>query len=308
MILGLTNLKIDRPTDLKSLCLTSADFRELATPILYKTMILFVGGPQDLRLSAMLAPGNPGIRHIREVYLRLGNTSVFPPSPGVSLSTKPRIRTEKAVITEKTRRYHSDDSSEDEEIEENVIIPARQAQFTVRLLLDFLPANQLEIFSWQTWENFTVGNFILLCKKQKRLTQLEIGPMEQLLDPLLEAQPAIFDGLTELVSIDIYPESLDRLKAGQKLLKAKPKVETLCVSAGFEYNQESDIPPDLQDLSTRPGLLTRTLFSHLMPFGSIERLNLTALDLDTIDLRVSLMQKSFHRQYRASLFQPITHR
>ena len=196
-------------------------------------------------------------------------------------------QTEKAVITDRSRMYaHSDDSSEEEEVEEDATIPARQAQFTVRLLLDFLPQNQLEVFSWQTWEPLNADNFLLMCRKQKKLAQLEIGPMERSIDPLLEKQPQMFDQMTEITSIDVYPENVDRLRASQKLLKAKPKIKTLCVSVGFEYNRDVEIPPDLNDSSTRPGLLTRTLFSHMMPFGSVEPLNLVDLDLDTVELRV----------------------
>jgi hypothetical protein len=87
---------------------------------------LFVGGPQDLRLSAFLGQNNPGIPHVREIFLRL----------------------EKLVVQDKHRHTYSDDSSDEEEVEENAQIPARQAQFTVRLLLDFLPANTLEVFRY----------------------------------------------------------------------------------------------------------------------------------------------------------------
>ena len=185
--------------------------------------------------------------------------------------------------------YHSDDSSDDEEVEENASLPARRAQFTVHLLLDSLPRDQLEVFSWQNWEPLNVDNFFLLCKNQKNLRVLEMGPMNQAIDPLLEKQPDVFDKMGKIDSIDVYPDTIDRLKASHKLLKAKPNVANLCVSTGFEYATESDQPPDLHDSSTRPGLLTRTLFSHMMPFDKCKPLVLKNLDLDTIELRVSLV-------------------
>lgn len=86
-------------------------------------MLLFIGGPKDLRISAMLAPTNPGIPHIRKIYLEFEKTLV--------------------------RRPQSLDDSSDEEsapIVEMFTIAARQAQLTVRLLLDFLPPNILEDF------------------------------------------------------------------------------------------------------------------------------------------------------------------
>ena len=120
--------QIDRPTDLKNLCLVSRELRDITIPILYRSIYLFVGGPQDLRLSAFLGAGNPGIPHVREMFLRL----------------------ETMAIQDKHRHYHSDDSSEEEEGEESNSIPARQAQFTVRLLLDFLPRDILDVFRYVT--------------------------------------------------------------------------------------------------------------------------------------------------------------
>ncbi|MCJ1471616.1 hypothetical protein MMC13_000256 [Lambiella insularis] len=249
--------QIDRPTDLKNLCLTSKELREVTTPFLYRSIHLFVGGPQDLRLSAFLGRENPGIPHIREIFLRL----------------------EKLVIQDKHRHYHSDDSSEEDEAEEIQAIPGIRAQFTVRLLLDFLPRDILYVFSWQNWEPLSVDNFMLLCKKQRSLRVLEIGPMDRLLTPVLDKHPDVFEKLTELNSIDIYPDTLDRLKASQKLLQAKPDIDHLCISTGFEYSNENH--EDLQDSSTRPGLISRTLFSHMQPFDNCKPFILKNLDLDT---------------------------
>ncbi|MCJ1398753.1 hypothetical protein MMC11_001954 [Xylographa trunciseda] len=214
---------IDRPTDLKNLCLACKELRDITTPILYRSIHLFVGGPQDLRLSAFLGAGNPGIPHVREIFLRL----------------------EKMIIQDKHRHYHSEDSSEEEEVEESASIPARQAQFTVRLLLDFLPRDILDVFSWQNWEPLSVDNFLLLCNKQRSLRVLEIGPMDRPLAPVLEKYPDIFHKMTELSSIDVYPDTVDRLKASQKLLQAKPDIDHLCISTGFEYSNED--PDDLHD-------------------------------------------------------------
>lgn len=34
-------------------------------------MTLFIGGPGDVHISAMLSQTNPGVQHIRKIYLRL---------------------------------------------------------------------------------------------------------------------------------------------------------------------------------------------------------------------------------------------
>lgn len=253
--------QIDRPTDLKTLCLTCKEFRELATPILYRSIHLFVGGQQDLRLIPFLGRDNPGIPHIREMFLRL----------------------EKITLPDKRRHYHSDESSDEEEVEQDTTIPGQRAQFTVGLILERLPPNILEIFSWQAWEPCSVDNFLLLCKKQKSLRVIDIGPMDRELSPVLEKHPQIFNELSQLHSVDMYPDTLDRLKVCQKVLKDKPRVEYLCISNSFDYSNED--PDDLHDSSTRPGLLSRTLFSHMMPFDRCDPLILKNLDMDTIELR-----------------------
>ena len=242
----------------------SKELRELCTPLLYRSISLHVGGRQDLRLSAMLAGDNPGIKHIKEIFLRL----------------------EKPNALERDKYDTSDFSSDDEDPPSDVKIPARQSHFTVRLLLDFLPANQLEIFRWQSWEPLSVDNFLLLCKKQKKLKVLQIDPTDRPLTPALEKEPGIFEGMTELNCVDIYPDSFDRLQAAQKLLEAKPNIKQFSISTGYELTHDG--PEDLKDSSTRPGSLTRTLFSHMMPFETCQPLNLTCLELCDIEVRVSV--------------------
>ena len=120
------DLQISRPEDLKSLCLTSKQLRDLATPPLYRKVLLFIGGHKDIRISGLLSRTNPGIQYIRKVYLQLERTPIVPLD----------------------FQLNSDDSSEDEaEVQmEEIVGAARQAQFTVRLLLDFLPNDILENF------------------------------------------------------------------------------------------------------------------------------------------------------------------
>lgn len=119
-------LQITRPEDLKSLCLTSKQLRDIATPPLYRKVLLFIGGHKDIRVSGLLSRTNPGIQHIRKVYLQLEKT----PIPTLDF------------------QVNSDDSSDDEgDVQiEDIVGAARQAQFTVRLLLDFLPNDILENF------------------------------------------------------------------------------------------------------------------------------------------------------------------
>lgn len=118
--------QIIRPKDLKTLCLTSKQLRDLATPALYRNVTLDIGGPKDMLLIAgLLSRDNPGLKYIRDLSLGF----------------------ERNIILSKQEII--DDSSDDGEEEtayEEFGLGARQAQLTARLLLDALPENVLESF------------------------------------------------------------------------------------------------------------------------------------------------------------------
>ncbi|KAL2045738.1 hypothetical protein N7G274_002169 [Stereocaulon virgatum] len=254
---------IIRPEDLKHLCLTSKQIRNIVTPQLYRKVLLFIGGEKDLRVPALLSRSNPGIQHIRKIYLQLEKT-VLPSQ----------------IIQE------SSDESEDEEVEvrvEDVSGAARQAQFTVRLLLDFLPNDILETFSWQNWEPFSMDNWILLLKKQKRLKAIECACVNSPFMPVLEKHPELLKNLEGATSVHFFPDNLDRLQACQKILQSQPNITEMQLSSDRALAE--GITDGLQDSSTRPGLISRTIFSHLMPFETCKPLVLKKLSIDNIDLR-----------------------
>ena len=102
--------------------------------------------------------------------------------------------------------------------------------------------------------------------------------------PVLEKQPGLLADMMRPTSLHFYPDNLDRLKASQKLLEVHPNVKAIQLSSGF--HGEVEIPEDLQDSSTRPGLMTRTIFSHFLPFDRCTTpMILAKLTLHDIDLR-----------------------
>lgn len=129
-----------------------------------------------------------------------------------------------------------------------------------------------------------MDNWLLLCKKQKNLRAIEIGSMDRPLMPALEKEIKIAENFKNVTSLHFYPDKLDRLQACQKILEAKPNITKLYLASGFQYSNEST-PNDLHDSSTRPGLLTRTMFSHLLPFESCTPMALKNLNFDNIELR-----------------------
>lgn len=107
--------------------------------------------------------------------------------------------------------------------------------------------------------------------------------MDRPLAPLFEKEIDIAENFKEVTSLHFYPDSLDRLQVCQKILQAKPKITKLYLALGFQY--VDSIPEDLHDSSTRPGLLTRTMFSHMQPFDSCSPMALKNLSFDNIELR-----------------------
>ena len=126
-----------------------------------------------------------------------------------------------------------------------------------------------------------MDNWILLMKKQKRLKAVEIESVDRNFE--LEKNPSLLTDLEGATSLHFYPDSIDRLKACQKVVETQTKFKELQISSGFAY--AGQIPDDLEDSSTRPGLLTRTIFSHMMPFETCTPMILKKLSIDNIDLR-----------------------
>ena len=62
-----------RPSDLKSICLTTKELHEIAVRFLYRNVSLDLGSAQDTRLSAFLNPRNIGLKYIRQIRLYLAH-------------------------------------------------------------------------------------------------------------------------------------------------------------------------------------------------------------------------------------------
>lgn len=129
-----------------------------------------------------------------------------------------------------------------------------------------------------------MDNWILLCKKQKKLKAIEIAAVDKPYMPVLEKDPSLLTDLTELRMLHFYPESLDRLHACQKALELHPNVREMQLSPGFQ-NLPGNNMPDLHDTSTRPGLIFRTVFSHMNPLENCAPVRLRKLTIDNIDVR-----------------------
>ena len=111
---------LQRPGDLKALCLTSKLVREIATPFLYQTVSLKLGGLRDSHITGLASPFNPGIFHTKHLNL------------GV-------VEASNALV-----RRHTEGEEDGNQDVEDVDGSIMQAHLMFRTLLEALPRNKLE--------------------------------------------------------------------------------------------------------------------------------------------------------------------
>jgi hypothetical protein len=161
----------------------------------------------------------------------------------------------------------------------------QQANFAIRMILEMLPENILEKFSWHPWSPFNQDNMILLYKKQKRMKWLEGIALEKDCLEALQKIPNFEQTFQNVKKLGLYPDSREVLDFCHMLLKNSPNTEKITLHASFEDN-DSPIPNrELNDSSTGPGLITSTMFSHMRPFDKCTPLALKDITLQKISLR-----------------------
>ncbi|KAF3033560.1 hypothetical protein E8E12_002528 [Didymella heteroderae] len=233
-----------RPTDLKSLCLTSKQLREITVRRLYREVSIDVGSSKDTRLGAFLNPKNIGLQHIRKLDLYLTD------------------------VLDKCNQVHL-------------------ANFAVRMILELLPENILEKFSWHPWSPFSGDNLVLLYKKQKRMKWAESIALDRNVLDELQKIPDFKEQFANVRKVGLYPDSREVLDYCQFILMHTSNLDKVTLHASFD---DSDVPiPDreLNDSSTGPGLITSTMFSHMQPFAQCTPLALKEITLQKLGLRYS---------------------
>ncbi|KAF2772455.1 hypothetical protein EJ03DRAFT_387566 [Teratosphaeria nubilosa] len=172
----------------------------------------------------------------------------------------------------------------------------QQAAFATRMILEFLPENTIEEFSWCPWEPFSADNLMLLYKRQRRLKWLEVMDLDRSILPALKKDTALqADLFANARKLALYPENRETLDACQYFVeKTADVLEDLIIHANFDTHDLRDHSPstdsvdprELNDSATGPGLLMRKIFGHSQPFETATPLrNLKALRLHRINLR-----------------------
>ncbi|KAK7532946.1 uncharacterized protein J3D65DRAFT_633840 [Phyllosticta citribraziliensis] len=163
----------------------------------------------------------------------------------------------------------------------------QQAHFAVRMILEFLPENILERFSWHPWQPFSAENLLLLYRRQQRMTFLEgISLDKNILDQLEGSKD--LDHIAENVrALGLYPDSRDVLDFCNILIRKNSRVDKLVINASFNPTDSLYSAREFHDSSTGPGLIATKLFGHMSPFEECKPWPLAELTLQKIHLRYS---------------------
>lgn len=232
---------------------------------LYHSVTLEVGSSLDMRLTDFISPKNIGLPHIRKLDLYL------------------------AEVLDKCNQL-------------------QQANFAIRMILTMLPEDILDQFCWRPWHAFSADNLQLLYRKQRRMKWLEGIALDRdnALQEMEKWKDWHADGFFKSVrKLGLYPDSVPVLDFCAALLKKSEKVEKITLHASFDEEPENGAPTmrELNDSSTGPGedlrfllvmsimltktlgLISRTIFAHMMPFDKCTPLTLRDLTLQKIHLR-----------------------
>lgn len=161
------------------------------------------------------------------------------------------------------------------------------ANFAVRMILELLPENILEKFSWHPWSPFSGDNLVLLYKKQKRMKWAESIALDRNVLDELQKIPDFKEQFASVRKVGLYPDSREVLDYCHFILRHTTNLDKVTLHASFD---DSDVPisdRELNDSSTGPGLITSTIFSHMQPFAKCTPLALKEITLQKLGLRYS---------------------
>jgi hypothetical protein len=163
----------------------------------------------------------------------------------------------------------------------------QQANFAIRMILELLPENILEKFSWHPWSPFSGDNLVLLYKKQKRMKWMESIAMDREVVEELQKLPDLDKVFENVRKIGLYPDSREVLDFCHFLLKntAGRALEKVTLHASFDEIEPIIPERELHDTSTGPGLITSTMFAHMQPFAKCTPIVLKEITLQKLKLR-----------------------
>ena len=137
--------------------------------------------------------------------------------------------------------------------------------------------------SWNTWDVLTLDNWLDLYTSQTQLRSIDISALDKPLLPAIKKDPRVFQRLEHVNALYIWPNNEDTLEAAQLALQYKPNIDLLLLNCTTLRNQPEVAGP-MEDSSTAPGFISRTLFKHLSPFEKCTPMTLRELHITGYDM------------------------
>ena len=144
------------------------------------------------------------------------------------------------------------------------------------------------IRSWTLRTLFSEDNYLLLHKKQRKMRYLHVvgletgRPQENAVHAKMEAQDSIF---TSCSTLGLYPARRSDMKICNLFLRKAKSAKRLTI---YPQTQDYDRRSlrELHDSAASHGLLSKTLFAHMLPFEECTPLaHVTNLTLQDVHLR-----------------------
>ncbi len=160
------------------------------------------------------------------------------------------------------------------------------AGFAVRMIIEFLPENILEKFNWHN-QTFSAENLVLLYRKQKKMKGVVAISLDDTLTDELKKRLDLDSIVENTTKLGLYPEDRNGLEFCHELLKRLKKADNLTLKLHGVFDEDDSSLPArmLNDSSTEPGLVTKTIFAHMLPFNKCTPMVLRELTLQKVHVR-----------------------
>lgn len=122
-----------------------------------------------------------------------------------------------------------------------------------------------------------------LYTSQRRIEGVELAPVDRPLLPAIQKDPTIFQKLEHATCLYLWPNDVDTLKVAQVALENLPKVDNFLLNCSLLKN-EPEVSGPMEDSSTTPGFIFRTIFKHLSPFEKCTPIPLRDFQITHYDL------------------------
>ncbi|KAL9059134.1 MAG: hypothetical protein Q9162_001352 [Coniocarpon cinnabarinum] len=142
-----------------------------------------------------------------------------------------------------------------------------QAQVTLGMMLQMLPRNSLETFSWRSWTPLSKKNLELLYRNQRKITNMEVVATDYEIDEAMISRLSLDDMAKNGKTLNFLFNSKYALEFANQLIRRCPRpLKQLMIITNFKakyYSAEENYGEGhlpLQDSADRHGRIFSTMF------------------------------------------------